>query len=221
MKLTKSEMAWVSTKLDTYDIKYQEIYDELKDHLLTAIENMRADGDERHIELLFNEVVKKQFPGYWPFEDIVKQYQSAYRSRVRKTMWTNYKYFFNWQTIPLMILLMVCSFYLPPVKPVKGTLMVLLFITSVVPIVYVYISARHIHTDKGKQSFRKGYITTVSNFLLCLFNLCFNSINMFFHDSFLNPRLYLPPVFMLLLIAAFVYCLSCIRLSNHEFKIAR
>lgn len=221
MILTSEEITWVSAKLDTYDIKYQEIYDELKDHILTAIENLREQGDTRDIELLFSEVVKKQFPGYWPFEDIVKQYQTAYRSRVRKTIWTNYKHFFNWQTIPLMLLLMVFSFYLPNIKPVKGSMMVLLLLISIVPVVYVYIKGRHIHTDKGKHSLTKGYMTTVSNLMLVIFNLLVNSVNLLAPESFFNPKHYLPPVCMLLLIVSVIYGLSCIRLSNREFKIAR
>lgn len=220
MILTPEEITWISDKLNTYDIKYQEVYDELKDHLLSAVENMRAAGDERHIETLFNEVVKKQFPGYWPFEDIVKQYQSAYGARIRKTMWANYKHYLNWQTLPVITLLMVCSFYLPNIKPVKGSMMVLLLLISVVPVLYAYIKGRHIHTDKGKRSLTKGYLIFVSNGLMVAFNLLISNVNQFARNSFLNPLHYLPPVGMLLLIAAFIYCLSAIRLCRQELKIA-
>ncbi|QKJ31445.1 hypothetical protein HQ865_17285 [Mucilaginibacter mali] len=220
MILRTEEITWVSDKLNTYDIKYQEVYDELKDHLLTAVENMRAAGDDRHIEILFNEVVKKQFPGYWPFEDIVKQYQTAYRNRIRKTMWANCRHYFNWQTVPLMLLLMVVSFYLPNVKAVKGCMMVLLLLVSIVPVVYVYIKGRHIRTDKGKHSLTKGYMITVSNLMLAVFNLLVNSINLLAPESALSPRYYLPTVCMFLLIISFIYGLSCIRVSNREFKIA-
>jgi hypothetical protein len=220
MILKVEELTWVSDKLNTYEIKYQEIYDELKDHILTAIEVLREQGDARDIELLFTEVVKKQFPGYWPFEDIVKEYASAYRQRVRKTMWANYKHYFNWQTVPLMVILLWASFYLPHVKKVIAPMMIMLLMISIVPIVYVYYRGRRIHTDNGKHSYVKGYLLTVSNLLLILFNLGFNTIGILFKDSFLSPRNYPPYVCMLLLIASFVYCLSCIRLSRQEFKIA-
>ena len=63
MKLTAEELATVNKRLDGYHIIYQEVYDEIADHIITAIEIERAGGDERPVELLFDTVVEKQFPG--------------------------------------------------------------------------------------------------------------------------------------------------------------
>lgn len=224
MKLTAEEIAYVTEKLNTYDIKYQEIFDELKDHLLTAIENLRGQGDQRPMEVLFNEVVKTQFPGYWPFEDIVKQYLAAYRKKIQHTMWADYKAYFNPKIMPLIVLLLVGSFYLPHTKPVIGAMMVLLLIVSIAPVAYAYWKGRIIKTDKGKHSLVKAYVTNSSNYAMILFNLLFNLVRMAALEwkpvSFLNPIHYSPVICMLLLVFAFVYCLSSIRLSRHEFKIA-
>lgn len=224
MILKPEEIAWVGEWLDRHDIKFQEVYDELKDHLLTAIENLRAEGDMRPIEQLLQEVIKKQFPGWWPFEDIVKQYQQNYRRKIRWAMWGNYRHYLNWETLPLLVLLLALSYYIPHSKPVMAVLMVSLLIVSIVPIVYVGIKGRVIKTDKGKQSLVKNHVANTSNFLLVIFNLLFNLISMISKEwaslAFLNPLRYPPVLFVLILFFSFIYALSCIRLSRQEFKVA-
>ena len=223
MKLAAEEIAYVTEKLNTYNIKYQEVFDELKDHLITAIENLREQGDQRPVELLFNEVVETQFPGYWPFEDIAQQYRMAYQRKIGKAMWADYKSYFNPKTMPLIVLLLALSFYLPQSKPVTSVMMVLLLIVSAAPLVYVYRKRRTIKTDKGKHSLVKAYVTNSSNYAIILFNLLFNAVRMAAMEwktvSFLNPIHYSPVICMLLLVFAFIYCLTSVRLSRHEFKI--
>jgi hypothetical protein len=224
MKLTAEELTWVDGQLARYEIKFQEIYDELRDHILTAIENLRTEGDTRSIDMVFNGVVKQQFPGYWPFEEIVKQHRAAYWRKIRAAMWVNFKYYFTWQTVPLMLGLVLLSFYLPHTKLAIGVMAILLLIVSVTPVIYVGIKGRAIKTDKGKQSLVKMYVSNSSNYMMLVFNLLYNLIAMLARDwapaSFLNPIHYPPVIYMLLLIIGVVYCLSCVRLSRQEFKIA-
>jgi hypothetical protein len=49
MKLTPEELQWINKRMDWYTIKYQEIYDEILDYIITAIEAKRAIGDNRPI----------------------------------------------------------------------------------------------------------------------------------------------------------------------------
>ena len=223
MKLTTEELAFVDGQFARHEIKFQEVYDELRDHILTAIENLRGEGDIRPIDQLFTGVVKQQFPGFWPFEDIVKEYQRAYRRKIGKAMWANFKHYLNWQTVPLVLLLVWLSFYLPHTKPITVIMAVLLFVLSVVPVVYVGIKGRRIKSDKGRQSLVKLYVSNTSNYLMVVFNLLFNLIAMVARDwapaAFLNPKNYPPVVYIVIISLAFVYCLSCIRLSQKEFKI--
>jgi hypothetical protein len=223
MKLTPAELLWIDERLNSYGIKYQEIYNEIKDHLLTAIEIARAEGDSRGIDAVFEEVVRKQFPGYWPFDDIVKQYLAAYRQKISRSMWRNYKHYINWQTIPLILLLLISSFYLPHTKPVLAVLFIVLLITAIVPIFYVLIKARDIVTEKGKQLLVKSYVTSRSYSLLWIFSIVFNilaPISREWHQvAFLNPLNYPMAIFMLMLCFYVVYSLSCMRLCRQEFKI--
>lgn len=224
MILTTEEIAYVGERLNGHDIKYQEVYDELKDHLLTAIEQLRAGGDTRPVEQLLPEVIKLQFPGWWPFEDIVKEYQQAYRRKIRKALWANVRYYFNWQTAPLMLMLVGAGFYLPNTKVVSATLMIALLLMAVVLQVNVYRAGRNIHTDKGKQSLVKTYVTNRANFLVLIINVVFNLIATLAREwkpaAFLGPMHYPPVIFMALFTWFVVYGLGCIKLSRQEFKIA-
>jgi len=224
MILTTEEINYVSDRLNRHDIKFQEVYDELKDHMLTAIENLRTQGDTRSVETLWQEVVKAQFPGWWPFEDIVKQYQTAYRRKIKKALWANVRHYINWQTIPAMLILVVIGFYLPNTKVVSICMIVALFLVSIVPYIYIYRAARVIKTDKGKQSLVKNYVTSQANFLVLIINLLFNLVANLSREwspaAFLGPMQYPPVIFMAMLVFFVIYCLGCIRLSRQQFKIA-
>ena len=68
MILTTVDLEYIDTRLDEHELKYQEVYDEIKDHVLLAMETARAGGDERDIEFLYNDMMATQFPGYYAFE---------------------------------------------------------------------------------------------------------------------------------------------------------
>jgi predicted Zn-ribbon and HTH transcriptional regulator len=114
MKLTPTEIAWINNELDTHQIMYQEIYDEIKDHIITAIETVRANGDERNVALVFSEVMSAQFPGYRPFEEIAEQYQRNIKSKTQCPKCNSYKiktmnrfYFFSVFAICLMLCFLI------------------------------------------------------------------------------------------------------------------
>lgn len=220
MILSPQEMTLVGLRLDEHRIKYQEVYDEMKDHILSAIEDLRAKGDDRDVEVLFNEVVRSQFPGYKPFEEIVRQYKTLYRNRIYRAMWANFKYYLNFKTLPVLLVLFVLGFYLPHDKPMRVMLIIAMVIMSWVPLAYCLAFTRRIRTDKGKTSLLKVYLWWQSGLLMILANLILNSFRMIGSDvkglSFLNPDSYAPAVFMLILGFYFIYGLGCIRMINQE-----
>jgi uncharacterized membrane protein len=223
MKLTNKETDWINTKLSSYDIKFQEIFDELKDHLITAIENLREQGDDRHVEVLFNEVVSAQFPGFWPFDDIAKQYRLAYQHKISKALWANFNHYLNWKTMPALLALLVVGFYLPHSKAAVTTIMGILLIAAIVPMLYSYFTGRKIKTDKGRQSLLKNYVRFQSNFLVLISNVVFNLIGGLARNwapaSFLSPMHYAPVFFMLMIGFFCIYGMSCIRLTRQQFKL--
>ncbi len=53
MKLTYWEMDYIHRRMKTYDIKFQEIYNELFDHIITAIEERRESVDTSSLDQMY------------------------------------------------------------------------------------------------------------------------------------------------------------------------
>ena len=222
MKLSEIDLNYINHRMDTYDIKYQEIYDEIKDHIISAIETARADGDQRNIVYVFDDLMEAHFPGYWAFQKISKQYEKAYRAKIRKTLWANMKDYLNWQTIPLIALSVIIGFYLPHDKRVSLVFVVLLIVTSIVPYFYVLQKSQVIRPNEGKKSMVKNHVVTRAFLLLALINVILNLIGMIgrdYHISYLNPRYFHPVVYVLLLSFFIIYGLCSMRLCRQEIKI--
>jgi len=222
MNLTTIDLNYINHRMETYDIKYQEVYDEIKDHVISAVEDIRAKGDDRNIVYVFDDMMSAQFPGYWAFQKISKQYERAYRKKIRKTLWANMKHCLNWQTIPLIALSVIIGFYLPHNKMVSVVFMVLMLIAAIVPYFYVLRKSRIIKPDEGKKSMVKDHVITRAFALLAITQVLLNLIGLIGRDyniTYLNPR-YFHPVFYILLISFFfIYGLSCILLCRQELRL--
>ena len=107
MKLTTEELAWIKERLKWYDIKFQEIYNEIADHIITGIEVARAEGDERDIANVFQTVVDTHFGGYQGIDAVVATHKKAFQDRMKKTMRVNFRYFINWETTLMLIVLVI------------------------------------------------------------------------------------------------------------------
>jgi len=223
MKLTAEELDWVKKRMDWYDIKFQEIYDEVADHIITGIEAARNGGDQRDIEKVFHTVVDNSFGGYLGIDRIVETYQKAFRQRMRRANYASYKFYFNRQTTLLLIFLLAFGFYLPANKITGMVLMGGLLLISLVPVVYAFINRVKIKTDKGKYSMLKNYIFSRAYLLLIFFAALLNSINILVKDfglTFLKPAFYPAAVYMVLYYLFIVYGLSFIRLYKQTYKVA-
>jgi hypothetical protein len=222
MILTPIDLNYIIHRMEMYDIKYQEVYDEIKDHVISAVEDMRTNGDQRNIVDLFDDMLNTQFPGYWAFEKISKEYEKAYRQKIKKVIWANMVHYLNRQTIPLIILSIIVGFYLPHDKRVSVVFMVLMIITAMAPYFYVLRRAEKINPDAGKKSLVKNEIVRRAFLLFAITSFLLNVVGWIGRDyniTYLNPR-YFHPVFYVVLLSFFiVYGLSAMRLSRQELKL--
>ncbi len=221
MTLTAEELQWINKRMEWYDIKYQEIYDEILDHLLSGVEAIRADGDHRSIDIVFHKVVDSSFGGYLGIDNIVTAHEKAYRSRIGKTMLANYKYYLNWQSLLFLFVLIIAGFYLPRNKLTSLMLICGLLITTAVPTVYAYVKARNIKTNKGKKSMVKGFVLMRSNLMLFMLMSLLDLMPITLEQwPSVRSNFYQPLVYMVFLFVFIIYGLSVIRLCKQEFKIA-
>lgn len=207
--------------MDWYGIKFQEIYDEIADHMITAIEKERSAGDHRTIDLVFDTVADREFGGYLGVDKIVKVYEHTYRHKIRKELLANFKARLNLQTMFCVSLLVVIGLYLPHSKPTKIVVWVGLALTALIPVIFASRNAPQIKTDEGKQSIVKSYMKTRAGALLVLLSMLLNVFNFVgeqWRIEFIRPRNYPPVVCMVLLSFFIIYGLSTIQVCKQEFK---
>jgi len=220
--LTYWELDYVHTRLKSHDIKFQEIYNELFDHIVTAIEAKKAVGDNNKIEMLYNDVLNTQFGGYNGIEEVAKSHEKGYKTKVKKLIWANYKYYINvWSLLAISIVVVLCS-RLPNDKLVKDSMIVLLTASIAYPLFYVFFKLNKIKPANGKQSLvyshilRQAYLPVlILNMVVYLPKIPF----MFMNDFDFSVLKYLnPPIMALFIVLLAIYDLSCIRLCKQELK---
>jgi len=220
VRLLPTDIAYIDTRLDEHGLKYQEVYDEIRDHLLLAMETSRANGDERDIELVYNDMMAAQFPGYYPFERIAIDYEKAYRAKIKKMVWKNAGHYLKPLNAIILGLAIVAGYYLPENKTTYAILIAVLLIIAAMPVVYAHTKLANIKTDEGKQSIVKVHIMSSASFFIFLY-LGITGVNFFLNDGWSHTAKTgsRPPGANLFMIAfALIYTLSVMRLCRQEIK---
>ncbi|MDP9080643.1 MAG: hypothetical protein M3O71_24730 [Bacteroidota bacterium] len=223
MSLTTRELEWIDKRMDWYGIKFQEIYDELADHIISAIEVERAGGDQRTIDLVFDKVANRDFGGYLGVDCIVKTYEQAYRDKIKKGLFENFKLYLNKLTLMAISLFVIAGFYIPRTKATVITMLIGLLLTAIIPLVYAHRNSPQIKIDDGKQSIVQGYMKSRALLLITFINLILcviGGVARTWDVAFLNPINYNPAIYMLLFSFFIIYGLSVMRLCRQEFKMA-
>jgi hypothetical protein len=208
--------------MDAYEIKYQEIYDEIKDHMISAVEQARAAGDSRSSAEVYEELVEKHFPGYWAFENLSKEYEKAYNAKIRIRLRANIKHYLNVQNLLLIGIFILTGFYVPHNKQVSITLMIILVISALVPYFYVLHKARIVKVKTGKRSLVKNNVTSRASVLMFASNFLLNMVGFLgrdYHITFLNPKNFHPVAYILLISFFVIYGLSAVRLCRQELRL--
>ncbi|MGZ3755634.1 MAG: hypothetical protein ACXVAY_09635 [Mucilaginibacter sp.] len=221
MTLSITDIAYINTRLDEYELKYQEIYDEIKDHVILAMESARANGDERDIAHVYDDMMATQFPGYYAFEKIAGAYEKVYRTKIRKMVWANFRHSLNPLNLAVIVLSLILGYPLGQTKSYYDVLIALLLIVSVLPIGYVHYKTRVIKTDDGKRSIVKDYVRKQARVLILNYNMV-NAIVYFSNKgylSFIPLSAYYPTVQILIILLSVIYGFSVIKICNQEIKL--
>ena len=224
MILSAEEVQWVTNRMKVYDIKYQEIYNELFDHVITAIEAKRAAGDSREILSVFQDVVDTHFGGYQGIEEVAVGQEKAYSTRIRKTFRTILGSYFNWKLLVFTGIVLGLTVNLPDFKLMHNVLLVLIFLFAVSPMVYTYIIiSRKVKVAKGRKSLLKGQLIAQAYLPLLFLNGALYLPTIFFlnDNTSTGIKLFgqLPlPVLMLVMIFYMLLNLSAINLCNQILK---
>lgn len=222
MRLDYWEMDYIHNRMKNYDIKFQEIYNELFDHIVTAIEEKRATGDTGSIERMYEDVVNTQFRGFSGIEKIAKAHEDGYKRKVRKMIWANFRYYINFQSLIFIIALIGLGLLFPHTKLVMGIFFIVIFAAAAFSSVYAYIKLRAIKPKGGKISLVYSHTITQANVPLLFLNalLWVPQLPNIFNDhyKFRLLDIYYPVVLALVLAFMIIYNLSCMRLCKQELK---
>ena len=139
MILTIEELEWVKERMKIYVIKYQEIYDEVLDHILTGIEERRTAGDSREISVVFQDVVEEHFNGYIGIEALALSEEKIYQKNISSLFYQRLKQSFNWQVLLTSVILLALAYKMPNVKLVHDAFVVMMFVLGFGPNVYALI----------------------------------------------------------------------------------
>ena len=221
MRLTYWEWDYIHTRMKNYDIKFQEIYNELFDHIVSAIEEKRAAGDTDSLERMYEVVVETQFGGYFGIEKVAKSHEDGYKQKVKKLIWANFRHYLNIHSLLFTTALIFIVFLLPHNKLTVGVILIAIFAAAAYSSVYAYFKLRSIKPKAGKISLVYSHTITQANMPLLFMNalLWIPQIPGEFNDSyhFKIVNLY-PTVLAVFLAFVLIYNLSCMRLCKQELK---
>jgi hypothetical protein len=205
--LSAEELAWAKSQMNIYGIKYQEIYDEVLDHILSAIEERRKNGDIQDIQSQFQQVVDDHFDGYWGIETLATEQEGLYRKSIYKKWQVNFKYYLNWPLLVVVIALVLASFQLPAGKNTHVVFLLAILLLGWSPVIYTYMALfNKLKVDKGRQSILKANLISrtygPAMMTNCLF--CFG------HNAISDIPLYIlaliAGIFMLLNLTCIRFC---------------
>jgi hypothetical protein len=181
MILNTAEHQWVTERMKIYDIKYQEIYYEILDHILTAIEVKRSSGDKREISVVFQDVVDTDFGGYSGIEELAVKQQKIYSKYIGSSFNAIFRGYFNVKLYAFTVIAAGLAYTLPNNKPMHAVFFIAIILLAFSPLMYAFVLiSRKVETIKGKQSLLKGRLVSQT----------------YIPGMLLNGVIYLPAFFM-------------------------
>lgn len=223
MKLTAQECAWIDGEMQWFEIRYQEIYDELLDHVITAVEQIRTNGDTRSVETIYNEVIAQQFGGRSGVEAIAKTHEKAYRAKIYNMVFSDYKRGIIFRILTVTILSTALDMILPESPIVTIALYVAMMVALLSMGIYLLIKMQKIKKVNGRESIRKTNVIMQTFWPFAFFNLLFNIPNFIHHFWGFNAKKFVvahPIIPLYLLGYTIFYAISCYRVYEKEIKIA-
>lgn len=178
-KLMPYEKKWIARRLRVYRIKYAEIYNEVYDHIVSACEDKRKDGDRRDILPLFQETMDRDIGSHAGIAQMTSERAYTLKTTLRSSLMVELKTYLN--SVKLVIPFgIACLVYSGAVLVNLNTnwLVVLSILITFLPNLYLLV----VGTKNGYlRTFRSRRKTALVNHLM--FKMA-NTTVMGFHCGF-------------------------------------
>ena len=194
MKLTTEQLDLISKEIITGGIKYQDLYEELLDHYITAIEDRMENGmafgeafGEIHQGFVNYKRPARTWDHYGVWKDhsspeyglgrLQAEYEETLKGEIKKRHWQIMGNYFRWPTIVTSLLVGALTFqfaYLVPLKIVVGFFGLLSFapLLFLLPATYRHTMGYFKKERKFINSLKWTAIGAQASFSLSIFN-CF------------------------------------------------
>ncbi|UOE48164.1 hypothetical protein MTO98_27505 [Mucilaginibacter sp. SMC90] len=171
MKLRADESKWIEERMKVYEIKYRNVYNEILDHVMSAIEERRRAGDSRDIESLFQQVVDMHLGGTDGIKKLVVEHENIYKEGLKKLWVQSLNHYLTWPMLGFAIVVLLLSLKLPDVGLVKSFVFVMYILMACSPTVYAYFLFRDrvMTTVDGKLSFFRMHLIKKASISAAIF----------------------------------------------------
>jgi len=219
MKLTEDEIGWINAWLKTCKIKFREVYEEVYDHIVSAIEQKRSQGDERGVDVLFMEVVDADFCGVENIRWITTDRAKALKAALWTRMWDVIRENRNISIVFSGIILLITCF-LPTTRVINEILGLSCFLLAMLPLGYVTYRTgiKNVLFDR---SLKVRTMAMLSYYSIIMFNLLFCVVFGLIRslsDNNWKAMNCNPLVYSVLLVCLLTFNICFIQLFNREFK---
>ena len=218
MKLEQSQKAWVNELV--YDnVKFNETYYEILDHVITALEAENDENTTFHQKL--NQIWNDDFGGYENLPSLEKQREIEVNKLIGKKHWEIFKSYLKFPlaviTISLSLVFIFISNYLS-----ESSLVVMLLSIAMIPnlvSVFMYWRLKKIHNIKSsikdKRISKSGAIAYQTFYFIVIIP---QIISYLFFDYTLSYDKIYTPIVLLLVIGFCLHTISYLKLYNETFK---
>lgn len=227
------EKEWVADRLRIYEIKYAEVYNEVYDHMLSAIAAKRADGDIRPILHIFQETMDQDFGSHKGLAEMTEERASLVSGILRDSLKAEFFKYYNsgkalW-TMGVFVTAYLLVLWLEIPIVFIAVPAVLLSIFPVFYISFFGFSRRHLSgiLSKRKRSMVNEHMLVISSSMLIILNGVLHALPMLISwfvgdDRFLlRGGIDVIGVFGMLVMTtlAWTYMKAVIKVANTDYKI--
>ncbi|EHQ25881.1 hypothetical protein [Mucilaginibacter paludis] len=215
MRLTTEEYAFARKRLLDFKIVYQEVYNELLDHVFSDMENRRTQGDARPAELMIEDVIHVM-GGTEGIKNMALEHARLFRVKLNQRIGKVYRKHLILKTIAAMTVCFILSTYLPDSTATTITVFALLALLLLSSSLYIGYRMRVIQTDHKKYSLLRTTIFWQAFIPMTLLNVAVIAARF----SHVKPTVILshPAIPIMLFYFTALYLYSCYRVMNEEMQ---
>ncbi|OKS85821.1 hypothetical protein [Mucilaginibacter polytrichastri] len=219
MTLKPEEYEMIRQRILNFKIPYQEIYNELLDHISTDIETKRAAGDFREVSLLLDELIDSSLGGQAGIENMARVQERLYRLKIHRRAWKIYFHHIWWKTLAVAVGCVILNKFIPANLKYTAGIYGLIFLTLFSLYIAVLIKMRSVKQIDNKRSLLKTDILRKVFTLIPLLNMAFvipNIINTLTHYHAREFTRVHPIIPLVIFCYTLLYAESCYRIMQEE-----